>query len=68
MQIGALKQSKAQICSRKIGMTEVGELIQARAEICLHKPSALPLTSCSHHTTKTTTVHERMAEIGPLQP
>ena len=68
MQIGTLKQSKAEIRSGKIGITEVGELIQARAEICLHKPSTLPLTSCGHHTTKTTTVHERMAEIGPLQP
>ena len=28
MEIGPLKQCKAQICSRKIGVTEVSELIQ----------------------------------------
>jgi len=68
MQIGTLKQGKAEIRSGKIGKTEVGELIEARAEVRLHKPSTLPPTSCSHHTTKTTTVHERMAEISPLEP
>jgi len=51
-----------------LGAAQVGERIEAGAEIRFHQPGPLPLAGGGHHPAEAGAVQLGLAEIGRLQP